>query len=1176
MKKYLLLFSALFIFASSVLAVSPYIPIQGGTGTTTPSGILYGDNGATTHLNTVTIGTNLTFSGGTLSATGGSAVSDWQVITGLYNAPVITSTTSLPFYVPNQGTSTIANLGGILDVSAFVGADIGAKIGAAYTACPLKSCILFVPRGLYSFSTVINFNTNGKRAILTGTAGGGTELIYTGSGVAITENWGIQATGINHTSGCGVQNITLTGTGYLGTGLYVGGTNGTDCSEDRNVNIQGFAIGWQLGANAYHYNNYNSAIRDNTQNMVLNAASNSGENINFYGLLMSDCANHGVTDCIWFDNSATENTTFHGGQINDGEVHIKQANNVTFLGTDFENVGSKSGGWPAYTFITIDNNIATNVVCSGCVFFNTATTGFSPTTFISNGGNLTLTGVIVRAFNVDTVDQFVTLTGSGRVTWTGFNKVNNAITNVTGTSLAPVNGTTGSSTIPSIVTNSSGGLLTLKNFNSGGYTAIDFINNLGLTKGGIGVGNSAVGGIYQDNFYISAPTFSSNVTFPNALNTETARFTGTGYVGIGTTTPQYLTTIASSTVPQLSLSTGAGISQWTMRNAGGMFYLSTTTIAGTATSSIAALTIDTNGKVIANCFSNNGSTCISGSSSFTGAASSVVTTDSSGNLIATGTQLTVGNLLATSTTATSTFMGAVGIGTTYPKQVNTNSWLTLASIGATDGVASTTDNTTLSTAIWEAYAPGSRVFIGAHGTNQVTTQYGITVGGWGELGAINSSFNTSNGLLIGTRTTNTPIVFGTNSVERMRILGAGNIAIGTTTASLLSSVVIASSTNPQLALSAGANLAQWAFRNAGGNFYLGTTTVAGTATTSISALEISGSGFGTTTLRGLNIAGFATSTSNVGFNITTGCYAVNGTCLGSGSGSGTVSTGGPNMLAFYSANGTTIVATSSNPLYVDAITASSTSANNIFLGDILQGTTTNPLSAQVIAFNATVPQLSLSSGANIAQWTMRNAGGNLYFSTTTVAGTATTSTAAMTLNNTGTGMWISTSTSLATGLGVEGTIFFGSLTTAAGTPSSICMNAATKEITVNAALTCTVSSRTQKNDEGYLKGDYLSTVMLLQPVQFAYKDQPNRSRWGFYAEDVATVNRKLGDGYDENGKPQSLDQNAILAVTVKAVQELAKAKGLVRNAEENWQTYGLIIAFLLIGLQQLQIRKLRK
>src|SRR5690606_19009437 len=51
----------------------------------------------------------------------------------------------------------------------------------------------------------------------------------------------------------------------------------------------------------------------------------------------------------------------------------------------------------------------------------------------------------------------------------------------------------------------------------------------------------------------------------------------------------------SSTSSQLSLSAGAGISQWTFRNAGGNLYLSTTTVAGTATSTQAALTITNSG-----------------------------------------------------------------------------------------------------------------------------------------------------------------------------------------------------------------------------------------------------------------------------------------------------------------------------------------------------------------------------------------------------------------------------------------------------------------------------------------------------------------------------------------------------------------------------------------------------
>lgn len=56
--------------AGSAAALSTYVTAQGGTGTSSPSGILYGDNGATSHLNTVTVGSGLSFSGGTLSTSG--------------------------------------------------------------------------------------------------------------------------------------------------------------------------------------------------------------------------------------------------------------------------------------------------------------------------------------------------------------------------------------------------------------------------------------------------------------------------------------------------------------------------------------------------------------------------------------------------------------------------------------------------------------------------------------------------------------------------------------------------------------------------------------------------------------------------------------------------------------------------------------------------------------------------------------------------------------------------------------------------------------------------------------------------------------------------------------------------------------------------------------------------
>ena len=65
-----------------------------------------------------------------------------------------------------------------------------------------------------------------------------------------------------------------------------------------------------------------------------------------------------------------------------------------------------------------------------------------------------------------------------------------------------------------------------------------------------------------------------------------------GNVGIGTSTPTNKLTITDSTASQLTLSAGAGIAQWAFRNAGGNLYLATTTVAGTATTTSAAFSID--------------------------------------------------------------------------------------------------------------------------------------------------------------------------------------------------------------------------------------------------------------------------------------------------------------------------------------------------------------------------------------------------------------------------------------------------------------------------------------------------------------------------------------------------------------------------------------------------------
>ncbi|MDP2594043.1 MAG: hypothetical protein Q8P36_01770, partial [bacterium] len=156
-----------------------------------------------------------------------------------------------------------------------------------------------------------------------------------------------------------------------------------------------------------------------------------------------------------------------------------------------------------------------------------------------------------------------------------------------------------------------------------------------------------------------------------------------GNVGIGTTTPTWLLNPSSATAPQLALSAGAGFSQWAMRNAGGILYIATTTVAGTATSTTAALTIDANGNIsIASTLGITGlgtfgsgflsqasSTVVgllnatratttqftnTGSTWLTGLADRILSVDGNGLVIGTSTP-TAAYYIATSTSAASTF-----------------------------------------------------------------------------------------------------------------------------------------------------------------------------------------------------------------------------------------------------------------------------------------------------------------------------------------------------------------------------------------------------------------------------------------------------------------------------------------------------------------------------------------
>ncbi len=129
-----------------------------------------------------------------------------------------------------------------------------------------------------------------------------------------------------------------------------------------------------------------------------------------------------------------------------------------------------------------------------------------------------------------------------------------------------------------------------------GTNAVTLTSPVLTTLGGTGQNTAyPINSIIASDASGNLKATTSLITLGSVLSTSTISNSIflNNWFGVGTTTPRYALSLASSTAPQLYLGDGtSGLAGWTMRSAGNSFYISTTSATGLSTSTPAAVTIN--------------------------------------------------------------------------------------------------------------------------------------------------------------------------------------------------------------------------------------------------------------------------------------------------------------------------------------------------------------------------------------------------------------------------------------------------------------------------------------------------------------------------------------------------------------------------------------------------------
>lgn len=856
-------------------AAAQFTTVQGGTGTSSPSGLLFGDG--TLHLKTVGIGSGLSFSGGVLTSTGGSGCTGASSTIQYINNATCTGNTGFIYTGTNVGIGTTTPD----DLLTVTGTGAVADFGDASSLTNKYIQVRAGPSGAGYFGYVPTLNggngsyvlqggTSKSLSFITGTdtfglAGSIVETISSTGNVGIAStspNSRLTVAGIERLSGIGSgQGLIADNGGVSGIFSLQREDTGT---QNGDLSITGFGgIGLTGNVSAYSpgaqvYEAYLSAagnlgIATSVPSSKLAVAGAAGGTIPLF-LVSTSTAGFSTSTAFLIDanGQVSINDTTSGNNL----LHIKgNTGSVNIGNTGVQLDIPRSGG----------NSYITNSSAGGTISLGTG--GVAENDFEIAANHFAGIGTSTPAFPLDVYqsatgqealfenlsggNSFVGFAGGGGTSvgraYVGYNSgtsdvviqggaghgIDFNVSNATfGSGLAAIITAAGNlgigTTTPNANLNVRGSDSTLVGLFAGGTRGVRFEPSSSAFQ----IEGTDSSGIAS---YSPLDVGGSILTF-NISASEKARIDSTGNFGIGTTTPGSL----------LSVGNTNGIN----------FSTATTTFSSTGGINLTS-----------GCYAVNG-TCITG-----GTGTNYFTNVGSATYLSTGTLLGVGT---TTPNATLTIAGSGANGINLDADTGTpaNSERLFMSNnvpGASIAMFNTGGNLQIGTLATPGSSSGSprlTILSGGNvgiGTTTPTNPLSLSAG---TISVPSLSFgDTATGFL---RSSLNAIAVTINGVNTMNLTNTG-IAVGTNiglynSSSISNALVIprASGTYIQRNIAdATAAATIWQQNAASTGDILDLANSTGTTTAFTGA---------TTTFSGTG-----------GINITNGCYSVGGTCIGSGS-----------------------------------------------------------------------------------------------------------------------------------------------------------------------------------------------------------------------------------------------------------------------------------------------------